>query len=235
MSTIQLNLLPDVKLEFYKTQKTKRFVFSLVFLISAVAVGLMLISFLIANVVQKKALADVDKDINQYSDQLQKTPDLEKILTIQNQLSALPGLHQQKHVLSRLFSYLPSITPANVSIGRLTLDAAANTMTINGIANTVETVNKFVDTLKFTTFNTGDANSKQPAFKSVVLDTIGRDDKGASYTVSVSFDPALFVPGNNINIVVPKAATTRSITESPQAIFDGQTGQPPADNKQGGQ
>ncbi|PJE65027.1 hypothetical protein COU91_03815 [Candidatus Saccharibacteria bacterium CG10_big_fil_rev_8_21_14_0_10_47_8] len=234
MSTVQFNLLPDVKLEFYKAQRTKGLIFKLAFLVLAVAVGVMVISFAVANVVQKKALSDADGDIKKYSNQLQATPDLEKILTVQNQLKALPTLHQQKHILSRLYTYLPSITPEKVNIGKLTLDAKANTMVITGTSDKIETVNKFADTLKFTSYTTTGTSNKKPAFKSVVLDAIGRDETTVSYTVNVEFDPTLFEAGQSIVLVVPQELTTRSVTESPGAVFNGQTGQPTT-KTQGGQ
>lgn len=226
MSTVQFNLLPDVKLEFYKTQKSKRLIFNLAFLVSAVAIALMVISFLVANVVQKKALTDADKDITKYSNQLKNTPDLEKILTIQNQLTALPGLHNQKHILSRLFDYIPLVTPDKVSVGNLKLDTTANTITITGTSDAVATVNKFVDTLKFTSYTTTDATNKSPAFKSVVLTTVGRDATSVSYVVDATYDPVLFQAGQNVKLVVPQELTTRSVTESPDSsLFNGQTGQ----------
>jgi Tfp pilus assembly protein PilN len=237
MSTVQFNLLPDVKLEYYKTQRSKRLIYNLAFLVTAVSVGLMIITFTVANIVQRKALSDADGDIKKYSNQLQGTPDLEKILTVQNQLNSLPALHQQKHILSRLFDYIPQITPANVSIGNLKLDSVAGTITITGTSDKVETVNKFVDTLKFTSYTTGDAGEKNKAFSAVVLDTIGRDEKTVSYVVIGTYDPELFKADQNVKLVVPQELTTRSVTESPGAIFNGETGQTKAttDTKQGTQ
>lgn len=236
MSTVQFNLLPDVKLEYYKAQKTKGLIFKLAFLVSAVAVGIMVISFVIANIVQKKALSDAEGDTKKYSNQLQATPDLEKILTVQNQLNALPTLHKQKHVLSRLYTFLPSITPEKVNIGKLTLDAKLNTMVITGTSDKIETVNKFADTLKFTSYTVAGSTDKKSAFKSVVLQAIGRDESVVSYTINVEFDPTLFESGQDIKLVVPQELTTRSVTESPGAVFNGQTGQPtPATGTGGGQ
>ncbi len=234
MSTVQFNLLPDVKLEFYKAQKSKRLVFNAALLVTGAAIAIMAISFSVANIVQKKALSDADKDIKKYSDQLKTTPDLEKILTVQNQLNALPALHKQKHVISRLFDYLPSITPDKVNIGKLTLDDQANTMVITGTSDKIENVNKFADTLKFTSYTMSGSTDKKQAFKSVVLDAIGRDETTVSYTINVEFDPTLFESGQTIALVVPQELTTRSVTESPGAVFNGQTGQSTT-KTQGGQ
>jgi hypothetical protein len=102
---VQFNLLPDVKLEFDRAQHVKRSVYLLSFIASAVAVGLFVISFLAVNVLQKQLLNKANDDITSYSNKLKAIPNLDNILTIQNQLNALPGLHQQKHYSSRLFTY----------------------------------------------------------------------------------------------------------------------------------
>jgi Tfp pilus assembly protein PilN len=224
---VQFNLLPDVKLEFDRAQHAKRLVYTLSFLASAAAVGLFVISFLSVNVLQKKLLDNANNDITNYSNKLKAIPDLNKILTVQDQLGALPNLHQQKHYGSRLFTYLPEITPTKVSIGKLDLDTTANTIIITGTADTVESVNKFVDTLKFTKYAIDDSQSNQKnAFSSVLLTKIDRDDKGASYTVSADFDPALFSGATSVKLVVPQETTTRSVINAPGAspLFNGQTG-----------
>jgi len=222
---VQFNLLPDVKLEYDRQQHVKRVVYILTFIASAVAIGLFVVSFLAVNVLQKGLLNSANNDINNYSQKLKDIPNLDKILTIQNQLNSLPGLHNQKHYSSRLFTYLPEITPVNVNIGKLNLDTAANTLEFTGTADKVESVNKFVDTLKFTTY-TGDQNSQKNVFSNVLLSKIDRDDKGASYTIDCSFDPVLFSGTNEIKLVIPKETTTRSVINAPSTtspLFNGQT------------
>jgi Tfp pilus assembly protein PilN len=233
--SVQFNLLPDVKLELDRQQRTKRFVFTVSFLASAATLAIFIISFVSVDVLQKKLLNDANNDINKYSNQLKSIPDLDKVLTIQNQLNSLPTLHQQKHYASRLFTYLPQLTPTNVSIGKLVIDTTANTIDIEGTADTVETVNKFVDTLKFTTYSGTDASKKAKAFSNVILSKVDRDDKGASYTIDASFDPALFSGPQSISLTVPQETTTRSVINTPGALFNGQTQTKSASENQGGQ
>ena len=226
---VQFNLLPDVKLEYDRSQHAKKVVYTLSFIACAVAVSLFVVSFLAVHVLQKKLLDNANSDISNYSQKLKAIPDLDKILTVQNQLNSLPSLHQQKHYSSRLFAYLPQITPTNVSIGKLDLDTTAGTIEITGTADTVESVNKFVDTLKFTTYTSTDTQANQPAknaFSNVLLSKIDRDDKGASYTIDGSFDPALFIGSTSVKLVVPQETTTRSVINAPSTgpLFNGQTG-----------
>jgi len=233
---VQFNLLPDIKLEFNRQKRTKRLVYGVSALAAMVALALFIISFAAVNILQKKLLDNANNDINKYTKQLQAIPNLDKVLTIQDQLNSLPDLHQQKHVSSRLFDYLPQVTPISVHIGKLNLDTAANTLSITGTADTVESVNKFVDTLKFTSFTTGGNSTKKPAFMNVILTKVDRDDKGASYTIDTGFDTALFDASQNVSLVIPQETTTRSIINSPDpnsVLFNGQTGAKP--NQQGGQ
>lgn len=235
---VQFNLLPDIKLEFDRAQRTKRFVYTVSILAGAVALALFIISFVAVNVLQKKLLSDASGNITKYSQQLKSIPNLDKVLTIQNQLSALPDLHSTKHYGSRLFTYLPQLTPTKINVGKLSLDTTANTISITGTADTVESVNQFVDTLKFTSYTVGgDQGTKKPAFSNVVLTKVDRDDKGATYTIDAGFDPALFTGTQAIQLIVPQETTTRSVLNAPDSnspLFNGQTGKPTT-GQQGGQ
>src|SRR5665213_3837254 len=113
---VQFNLLPDVKLEFNRAQHVKKTVYGLSVLAVTIALTILVISFLVVNVLQKKLLNDAGKDITTYSQKLKAIPDLEKVLTIQNQLNSLPSLHSKKHLTSRLFDYLPKIVTSSVHI-----------------------------------------------------------------------------------------------------------------------
>ena len=226
---VQFNLLPDVKLEFDRQQRTKRLVIAVSSLTVGVVVTLFIISFVIVDVLQKQLLTSASNDITKYSNNIKKIDNIEKILTIQNQLNSLPSLHQKKHLTSLLFDYLPQVTPTNVNIGKLDLDTGASTLTISGTADTVESINKFVDTLKFTSFTTADDSTKNPAFINVVLSKVDRNDKAASYTIDAGFDTSLFDATKKVSLVVPKETTTRSIINTPDStsnLFNGQTGKP---------
>jgi hypothetical protein len=217
---IQFNLLPDVKLEYIKTERVKQLVITLSFLASAAALALLIILVLTVDVWQKKSLHDVSADIKTTSNQLESTPDLSKILTVQNQLGQLKGLHDQKYVDSRLFGFLSQVTPTQATISNITTDNTQNTMTISGDAPSLDVVNTFVDGLKFTKYSvTGTADSKN-AFSNVVLSTFGRSNQGATYTITLAFDPVIFSNANKVTLNVPDIVTTRSVLEQPSALFN---------------
>lgn len=216
---IQFNLLPDVKQEYIKSQQLKRTVVLIASIATAVSVGILVLLVLVVYVAQKQQIKNQTNDISKYSQQLQNTPDLNKILTIQNQLNSLPGLHDKKVVDSRLFGYITQLTPAKANINKLSVDFTANTMSISGSADSLGTINQFVDTLKFTKYTTSNDSNAKNAFSDVVLANFSRDDKKASYQIDVKFDQTIFDSRNDVTLVVPKIISTRSETEKPEALF----------------
>lgn len=213
---IQFNLLPDVKLEYIKARRLKRSVVLISGLVAAASLTLLIILFVGVVIFQKKHMNDLSADIKTDTAKLESVQDLDKILTVQNQLGSLPGLHDQKPVTSRLFTYLPQLTPQKVSISDLILDFEAQTLVIKGTADTVSTVNKFVDTLKFTDLKIGEEQKR--AFSAVVLTSFDRTDK-ASYEINMKFDPAIFDSKNDVSLAVPNIITTRSEIEKPEPLF----------------
>ncbi len=221
---VQLNLLPDVKLKYAKARKAQRtFVLSSVILsgIALVVVGLL------AGVVygtQKITLASLDKSIEKSKKELQSVEGLDKILTIQNQLQQLPGLHDDKPVMTRLFTYLPQITPADVRISELTVTQDGTTFVVAGEANSMESINRFIDTLKFTDYTIDSSSDTTKAFSEVVLSQFGKTEKGISYSINFKYNPDLFDSKNTtVTLVVPKITTTRSEIERPDSLFSEQS------------
>ncbi|HXR49835.1 MAG TPA: hypothetical protein VN778_02310, partial [Verrucomicrobiae bacterium] len=170
---VQLNLLPDVKLDYIRAQRSRRLVLSISVLVTGIVV-LALVLLLLADVAQKKHLSDLSRDIQNESSELQQKPDISKILTVQNQLESLTTLHSGKPAASRLFNnYLDQVTPAAASIASFDIDFTQQTVTITGTADALSTINKYVDTLKFTTYTTDSNKTPTKAFSDVVLSSFG--------------------------------------------------------------
>lgn len=215
----QVNLLPDIKQEFVKVNRTKRMAIAIAILVSIVLL-IIFVLLLAWDGLQKKNLHDINHDISTNKSQLTGMSNLNKILTIQNQLSSLPALDSQKPVTSRLFSYLSQITPINVTISTLNADFGLHTMIITGNADSLTSVNVFADTLKFTTYSvSGQTNQTKPAFSSVVLSAFAVTTNGTTYTLTFNFDPNLFSSSDKITLTVPTEVTTRSETDQPADLF----------------
>jgi Tfp pilus assembly protein PilN len=217
---IQLNLLPDVKTKYIKAEASKKRIIFISILVSGISVGVILILGSYVYLGQKYQLSSLDKKIKTNSQKLKDINGLDKILTIQNQLNSLPSLHDQKPVTSRLFAYLPQITPNDVQISSLDLQYEDSTIQIVGVAKTLEAVNKFVDTLKFTEYNTDQNKTNKTAFSKVVLASFGVTDKEITYTIDMNFDTAIFSSdAKKVTFVIPKITSTRSQVEQPDALF----------------
>lgn len=220
---IQFNLLPDVKIKYIKTQRTKRTVMLASLAVSGVSLAVVILLFLSVQVVQKKSLNDLSKDIVNETKQLQNVQDLDKILTIQNQLSSLPALHDGKPVSSRILNYLVLVTPATASVSTVDVDFAASTFSITGSADSSATVNKYADTLKFATYKSSSTDSGKP-FSDVVTSlsvnaTSSDPTRKAAFLLTFKFDPILFSNTETPVLTVPKIISNRSETEKPSAIF----------------
>lgn len=216
---IQFNLLPDVKVQFVKAQQMKRLVYGTAVIATGSTFAIFVLLFLVVHGVQRKNMSDLSKDATKYSQQLQNTKDLNKVLTIQNQLNSLTSLHDQKAAAVREFAYIQQITPADLTISDYATDFTANTMVITGAAPTLARVDTFVDTLKFATYTDASGANAQKAFSSVVLTQFGRADNGTTYTINLGFDPTLFKNDSDKKLIVPNTVTTRSVVELPDNLF----------------
>jgi Tfp pilus assembly protein PilN len=227
---IQFNLLPDVKIQFIKAQRFRRFVMMISIATAAVAIAILIVLTFYVNVVQKKTVKNLTADITKYSNQIKNTKDLDKILTIQNQLKSLNTLHDQKPDTSKLFGYIAQITPASVFLNSLRVDLTGHTLTISGKTDSLSTINKFVDTLKFTTYNVVDKSDKSATdnatdvpqtkvFSSTVLSSFSKALTGSNFSINTNFDAVIFDSKQEIKFTVPNIITTRSETEKPAALF----------------
>lgn len=221
---IQFNLLPDVKLEYIKARRTQRLVMFVSVVLGGIALFVFVVLFLVVNVWQRQHLAALDSDIKKDTQTLESIPNLDRILTVQNQLNSLTGLHEQDPAAQRLFGYVGQVTPAQASVSSLSADFTENKLTLSGTANAVSTVNQFVDTLKFTTYTTDQNSTPQKAFSEVVLSNFTIGEKGVTYEIALKFDPEIFDNTVQVTLVVPKIISTRSETQKPTDLFQG-TGQ----------
>jgi Tfp pilus assembly protein PilN len=217
--TVQFNLLPDIKIEYLKAKRQQHMVVLVSILATVVAVSVFVLLLSVVYGLQKKNLNDLSSDIKSASSELQDTKDLTKILTVQNQLKALPALHDQKVFSSRLYDYLSQVTPTNASIAKLNADFTLNTLTISGSATDLTTINTYTDALKFTKYTTKSQSSQKSAFSDVVLSSFTRDSKAATYSITLKFDPLIFADDDSVDLTVPQIISSRSEVDKPTALF----------------
>lgn len=226
---IELNLLPDLKKEYIKAQKTKGLVISTSILVTIGALGLSVLLFIYVTFLQQVQMNLATDDIKQKESQLKAISDIDKYLTVQAQLATLPELHNKKGQYSRLFEFLSVVSPSapnNVSLSNLQLVTTEKSITFVGTTASFETLNVFVDTLKnadisYKEQGQGDPKT-QKMFSQVLVQSSGLSRSAAqslvSFTIKTVYQESVFdVRNTEMKANVPIITTTPSVTQSPQA------------------
>lgn len=219
---IQFNLLPAVKINYLKAKRLRR----TISLVSTIIIGVcVLVSVVLYSIVvglQQNQLSNLDKSIKSVVSDIKSTQDINKILTIQNQLKRIDALHSSKPEVMRVFTYITQLTTKSVSLQAFNVDFETSKIDVQGQATSIEEMNKYVDTLKFTTIDsTGSPDLKgKNAFSQVVLSSYSINDKGAGFSVSFNYLKEIFDSSKtDLKLTVPKITSTRSETERPSDLF----------------
>ncbi len=215
---IQFNLLPDVKLQYLKAERTRRIVIStsiLITIVALIATGL-LFSLTIA---RGRNIDTLNRNIQIQGSKLNNQKNLDQILTIQNQISTLQSLHMQEPATDRLAGFLYQLIPLNANISSFNINFDTNNVTMSGTANTLVTVNQLVDTLKYAKYSVKGTPGESLAFSQVVLTNFGVNQGSASYSVSFNFNPTIFNNTDNVSLIIPNKVSTRSQLDQPTQLF----------------
>jgi len=230
---IEINLVPDVKQELIKAEKTRSNVIAGAILIGVVSLAILALLAVYVFAVQAFRGSVADADIKKGSEQLSSVADLNKTLTIQNQLTILDSLNSNKQVDSRIFDVLGAIIPPDpnkVQISNLSIDSAAGTVSIDGQAVSsyvaLEVFKKTIEgsTLRYTD-DQGEKQSVPMASNISISDTsYGEDNSGNKmlrFTLSFKYAPELFSPlSKAISIVITiDGNVTDSYLGVPTSIF----------------
>lgn len=228
---IQLNLIPDVKKEYLKSQRLKKTITMSSFIASGFFLAIVVILIGTVYLFQKSRINSLQSNIDSNISALQNINDLDKILTVQNQLNALPQLHDEEPKTSRLFNYLSKLTPNTVKLENLIVDfdPDAATIEVRGHAKSFKEVNKFVDAIKNATYVTVDddqgRSEAKKAFFDVVLSQIDKDNdedsnRSTIFAANFSYETDIFSDTfSKVTLSVPNITSSVSVNEKP-AVFD---------------
>jgi len=229
---IEINLIPAVKQELIKVQRVRATVIAFSILIGLAAIAVVTILAVYVFGVQTVRSVVADDAIKKGSQQLAGVEDLSKTLTIQNQLTKLSTMHDQKKIDSRIFDVLLAIIPPvpnNIQISDLAVDSTAGTITMQGqAANSYAAAEVFRKTIegakvKYTS-DTGDQAVALASNVSTGDTSYGEDASGAKvlrFTLSFTYAKELFAPSSkNATVVI---TTQGNVTDSylgvPKSIF----------------
>lgn len=229
---IEINLVPDVKQELIKAQRVRASVISMSVLVGMVAVGVVVVLAIWVFAVQAARGVLSDNGIKTESEKLAKVQDVSNTLTIQNQLSKLTAMHDEKSIDSRIFDILTTINPPepnNVAITNISLDSTEKTIKLEAQAiNGYPALDVFKKTINATTFRfTQDGDKQSVPLASDMSDSdrsYGEDASGAKvlrFTLIFTYPDELFAKtAQSATIVAPtRTNATDSFLGVPQSLF----------------
>lgn len=229
---IEINLVPDVKQELLSAQRVRASVISIAIIVGIGAIGVVVLLAIWVFAVQAARGAISDNTIKNESEKLAKVADISHTLTIQNQLTKLPGLHDDKNIDSRIFEILNTINPPapnTVGITSLALDSVEKTIKIEAqAANGYQALEVFKKTIEGTTFDyTADGAGKTVPLASDMSDSdrsYGEDASGKKvlrFALTFTYPDELFSrTSRDARIVAPtKSNVTDSFLGVPTSLF----------------
>jgi len=227
---IEINLLPNVKRELLKTRAMRNRVISISFLVGGASIAAVVVLTLILGS-QIAAEAVQNGVIKDRSDKLMAVEDLNKVVTIQHQLTKINEQHSGKKINSRIFDVVTAVNPVapnNVSFSDIKVNPESKTITLEGSA-----VNGYsaLETLKKTILNTkvqttdGDKSSEVSLTKEIKDgDTsFGENSEGKKvlqFSFSFEYAEELLAPANNGTVSVLTPTGKVDVTDSRQGIPD---------------
>ena len=227
---IEINLLPNVKRELLKTRAMRNRVISISFLVGGASIAAVVVLALIlgSQIAAEAVQNGVIKDRN---DKLMAVEDLNKVVTIQHQLTKINEQHSGKKINSRVFDVVTAVDPVapnNVSFSDIKVNPESKTITLEGSA-----VNGYsaLETLKKTILNTkvqttdGDKSSEVSLTKEIKDgDTsFGENSEGKKvlqFSFSFEYAEELLAPANNGTVSVLTPTGKVDVTDSRQGIPD---------------
>lgn len=227
---IEINLLPNVKRELLKTRAMRNRVISISFLVGGASItAVVVLALILGSQIAAEAIQNgVIKDRN---DKLMAVEDLNKVVTIQNQLTKINEQHSGKKINSRIFDVVTAVNPVapnNVSFSDIKVNPESKTITLEGSA-----VNGYsaLETLKKTILNTkvqttdGDKSSEVSLTKEIKDgDTsFGENSEGKKvlqFSFSFEYAEELLAPANNGTVSVLTPTGKVDVTDSRQGIPD---------------
>lgn len=131
---IQVNLIPDVKLELVRAQRQRNIIIAIAVIVSAAA-GLVLVLILSwVFILQQVQLSSLTSNIKTTHEEFMSISDIEETVTLSNQLGYIDASHEQKAITSRTFDLLTAIsmhdTENSVAVSSFNIDTERRHITI---------------------------------------------------------------------------------------------------------
>lgn len=235
---IQLNLLPDIKKEVIRAQRTRTKVIIGSIITVVVTLGILVLSAVYVYAVQPFQIYVANESIKKNTQELQSQPDIRKYLSLQNQLSKLSDLHSNKPIDSRLMTFLPLLNPGEphrVRLNKVSMLEETKQITFSGQSSTFEALSVFQDTLRlanvtYTPIAEGSAAQTEHLFSSVTLQesSLSKDagQQAVSFIIRAIYNENAFSNKvKDVKLEVPSVSNSQSADQTTKSVFVQKAGQ----------
>ncbi len=240
---IQINLIPDVKLDLIRTQRHRNAVISVAMIAMIATISIViLIAFYVFGA---QALRDkmANDNISKEEKNLLSIEDLDKNVTIQNQLATIDKTHEEKLMTSRIFGILNVLrqpgTPNEVNILSFAMSKQDGTISLVAQTKTrgfeaADIFKKNIEALRVTykplnddgTVPESKENEQQVTFATEVnlsSPTANQSDStdSVSFNISFKYNEEVFSMKNHIEEIIGlgKGNVTDSYMRLPRDLF----------------
>lgn len=197
----QINLLPDIKRKYLKSQQIKHTVIVASVLLSIVVFTIAALLFAYVRIVQLQHRQNLQEDIDAALQKQKEFPEASKLVTIQNALKQIQTLQGNKTITSRSFSYIGSVTPVDIVYRSFSYNGDTSLLTITGTAPSTEKVNELANNIKSATYSYEKDDKEitgKPFTSSRFSSPISKneDDGSVSFTIEIGLASELFAQGD---------------------------------------
>lgn len=228
---IEINLIPDVKRELIKAQRTRGIVISSSIIAGIIAISIVVILAIYVFGAQTVRNNIADATIEEKGAELLAVEDLSKMLTLQNQLEVISSVNSVKNIDSRVFDMLAALIPPSpneAQISQISLDSEAMTVRIEGQTRSFDSMEVFTKTIDAAVLvydNEGEEMQVKLATEIATSDTsYGEDSDGNKkfrFVLSFVYPEELFdatIDEVNFKLIV-NGNVTDSYLGIPKTIF----------------
>lgn len=230
---IEINLIPDVKQELISARRVRATVISGAIMTSIITLSIIALLAAYVFAVQTIRNTIADDAIQKGSAKLAEVEDLSKLLTIQNQLTKINTLHDERTINSRVFDVLLAIIPPapnDIQVSNLKIDTEDGTVTLEGQAPngypSLETFKKTIGVAYVSYLDSDGERQQVPLASDISTSNVsfGEDASGKKvlrFAIGFNYAPELLDSQvSDVNIVlISDGNVTDSYLGIPKSVF----------------